>query len=102
MKATKTTKVFDTTLDSLRILTKGSKEGLTQAQIISRAIMEYAVNNGYVYTVSGLVGIGDKVLVDGLELEIKLIVDNIIVFTDHTEIIRGSILAWTMQRVTND
>lgn len=102
MKATKTTKVFDTTLDSLRILTKGSKEGLTQAQIISRAIMEYAVNNGYVYTVSGLVGIGDKVLVDGLELEIKLIVDNIIVFTDHTEIIRGSRLAWTMQRVTND
>ena len=102
MKANKTTKVFDSTLDILRVLTKNSKEGLTQAQIISRAVINYATSNGYVYTVSGIVGSGDKVIVDGTELEIKLIMDSMIIFTDTTAITKGSGIAWRMQKVVND
>ena len=102
MKATKTTKVFDSTLDTLRVLTKHSAEGLTQAQIIARAVYQYATDNGYIHTVSGIVGVGDKVLVDKTELVIKLITDNNIIFTDFTEISKGSGIAWRMQRITND
>lgn len=102
MKATKTTKVFDSTLDTLRVLTKHSAEGLTQAQIIARAVYQYATDNGYIHTVSGIVGVGDKVLVDKSELVIKLITDNNIIFTDFTEISKGSGIAWRMQRITND
>ncbi len=102
MKATKTTKVFDSTLDILRVLTNRSAEGLTQAQIISRAVCQYATDNGYVHTVSGIVGEGDKVLVDDTELVIKLISGDSIIFTDFTVITKGSGIAWRMQRITND
>ena len=99
MKATKTTKVFDSTLDTLRILSRDSAEGLTQAQIISKAISDYAIANGYIYTISGIVGVGDKVLVEGAESTIKLITDSNIIFTDYTEIAKGSGLAWGMKRI---
>lgn len=101
-KATKTTKVFDSTLDTLRILTKHSAEGLTQAQIIARAVYQYATDNGYINTISGIVGVGDKVLVGDTELVIKLITENNIIFTDFSEISKGSGIAWRMKRITND
>lgn len=102
MKATKTTKVFDSTLDILRVLSKRSADGLTQAQIISRAVSQYATDNGYIHTISGIVGVGDRVLVEDTELVIKSIIDNKIIFTDFSEISKGSGIAWRMQRITND
>lgn len=102
MKATKTTKVFDSTLDILRVLSKRSADGLTQAQIISRAVLQYATDNGYIHTISGAVGVGDRVLVEDTELVIKSIIDNNIIFTDFSEISKGSGIAWRMQRITND
>ena len=102
MKATKTTKVFDSTLDILRVVSKRSVEGLTQAQIISRAVSQYATDKGYIHTISGLVGVGDRVLVEDTELIIKSIIDNNIIFIDFSEISKGSGIAWRMQRITND
>ena len=102
VKATKTTKVFESTIRDLKRLVKDDKEGATQAQIISRALWMYADNNGYVYTASGLVGVGDKVIVDGDELEVKIITKDNIIFTDFSEITKGSGIAWRMQRIAND
>ena len=102
MKATKTTKVFDSTLDILRVVSKRSVEGLTQAQIISRAVSQYATDNGYNHIISGKVGVGDRVLVEDTELVIKSIINNKIIFTDFSEISKGSGIAWRMQRITND
>lgn len=100
MKATKTTKVYDITLEDLRRLTKDSKEGLTQAQIIARAISNYAITNGYAYCVSGIVGVGDKVTVDDSILTIKTITDKDIIFNDLTAITRNGRLAWRMEKVS--
>ena len=102
VRATKTTKVFESTIRDLKRLVKDDKQGATQAQIISRALWMYADNNGYVYTVSGLVGVGDKVIVDGDYLTIRSITDTDIVFTDFSEITKGSGIAWRMQRIDND
>lgn len=102
VKATKTTKVFESSINYLKRLVKDDKEGATQAQIIARALLMYAEDKGYVHTVSGIVGVGDKVLVDGDELKVKIITKDNIIFTDFSEITKGSGIAWRMQRIDND
>ena len=101
MRATKTTKVYDKTLEILRRLTNDSSSGLNQAQIIGAAVVKYAVDNGYAYCMSGIVTVGDKVKVDNVELMIKLITDKEIVFSDNTDIAFDSGLAWRMEQVND-
>ena len=104
MKADKTTKVFEHTLDILRRLVKDDKEGLTQAQIIHQAVaayVEYTAKLDYVYCATGLVSVGDKVSVKGDELVIEAITDNEVMFTDRTKIYRHSRLCYNMKEVSN-
>lgn len=104
MKADKTTKVFEHTLDILRRLVKDDKEGLTQAQIIHQAVVAYVgytAKSEYVYCATGIVSVGDRVSVNGDELVIDAITDNEVMFTDRTKIYRHSRLCYNMKEVSN-
>ena len=104
MKANKTTKVFEHTLDILRRLVKDDKEGLTQAQIIHQAVVAYVgytAKSEYVYCATGIVSVGDRVSVNGDELVIDAITDNEVMFTDRTKIYRHSRLCYNMKEVSN-
>lgn len=104
MKADKTTKVFEHTLDILRRLVKDDKEGLTQAQIIHQAVVAYVgytAKSEYVYCATGIAGVGDRVNVNGDELVIDAITDDEVMFTDRTKIYRHSRLCYNMKELSN-
>ena len=104
MKADKTTKVFEHTLDILRRLVKDDKEGLTQAQIIHQAVVAYVgytAKSEYVYCATGIVSVGDRVSVNGDELVIEAITDDEVMFTDRTKIYRHSRLCYNMKELSN-
>jgi len=96
-----TTKIFKSTLREVKKLAQNSFDQANQAQIIARAVRDYAVASGdYVISQAGLIGVNDEVVFeDGTKAKVTAITENNVMFDDKTVALKSGREIWRIKEV---
>ena len=96
---TRTVKIYETTADMVKRISEDCLNGSNMSQVLSKAVLDYALSLGYLHTKSGLIHEGDNIRMGDGVVSVKSIEKDIVVFSDSMSATRTGRAIWNLERV---